>query len=159
MWINLERFVVVTTWWRVSDTAAPLTLPLPLSGMGAAGPAAGAAAYPPAEELPGLHGGGRPVHLLPWPPAPLQGAVVSRLRLLLPHQRPGRRAARQAALYHRLVCFKLVLVDLQSPLFLHPFVFVGQEAFGCQSSSQMHVGVRKGCFFSESSTACQMTVE
>lgn len=66
----------------------------------AAGSAVRAAAYPPAEELPSLHGSRRVVSQLCWTPPPVQGSVLSSLRLL-PHGSAG--ASRQASLYHRLV--------------------------------------------------------
>lgn len=157
---TLERFVVAAIWWRVSDTAEPLTLPLCLSGVGTAGLAAGAAAYPPAEELPGLHGGGRPVHLLPWPQAPLQGTVVPRLRLVLPHQRPGRRAGRRAALHHRLVFFFFLISFGQSPIFSFSpsFFFCWTGSIWLSVSLSDAGGSQETLLYSESGTTCQMMV-
>lgn len=66
----------------------------------AAGSAVRAAADPPAEELPSLHGSSRAVSQLWWTSPPVQGSVLPSLRLL-PHGGTG--ASCQASLYYRLV--------------------------------------------------------
>lgn len=66
-----------------------------------ASPPAGAAAHPPAEELPGVNGGRRHPCVLRRPPASVPGSVLPSV-CHLPHVCAG--ASRQAKVHHRYVC-------------------------------------------------------
>lgn len=83
--------------WQEKDITTSMSLCL---CVWAAGSAVRAAADPPAEKLPSLHGSSRVIGQLRRSPAPLQGSVFSGLRLL-PHG--GTRAVCQASIYYRFV--------------------------------------------------------